>query len=86
MYFDVETGFLVRRITYLRTMIGVIPQQWDFEDYRDVDGVKMPFLIKVSSVDAGNPFIVRKLTEIKLNAPVDENKFKMPAATASPTP
>jgi hypothetical protein len=78
--FDVETGLLVRRITYLRTMIGIIPEEWDFEDYRDVDGVKMPFTIKVSSVDAGNPYVVRKLTEIKLNAPVDDSKFAMPPA------
>jgi hypothetical protein len=82
--FDVETGLLVRRITYLRTMIGIIPEEWDFEDYRDVDGVKMPFTIKVSSVDAGNPFILRKLTEIKLNAPVDDSKFAMPPAPAKP--
>jgi hypothetical protein len=82
--FDVETGLLVRRITYLRTMIGIIPEQWDFEDYRDVEGVKMPFTIRVSSVDAGNPFVVRKLTEIKLNAPVDDSKFAMPPAAAKP--
>lgn len=82
--FDMETGLLLRRITYLRTMIGIIPEQWDFEDYRDVDGVKMPFTIKVSSVDAGNPYVVRKLTEIKLNAPVDDSKFAMPPAAAKP--
>jgi hypothetical protein len=84
LLFDMETGLLVRRITYLRTMIGIIPQQWDFEDYRDVDGVKMPFTIKLSSVDAGNPFTVRKLTEIKLNAPIDDSKFAMPPAAAKP--
>jgi len=82
--FDVETGLLLRRITYMRTMIGIIPQQWDFEDYRDVDGVKMPFTIKVSAVDAGNPYTVRKLTEIKLNAPIDDSKFVMPPAAAKP--
>ena len=80
LFFDIETGLLLRRVTFLRTMIGVIPQQWDFEDYRDVEGVKMPFTIRVSSTDAGNPFIVRKLTEIKLNGPVDDAKFVMPAA------
>jgi len=78
--FDVETGLLLRRISYLRTMIGVIPQQWDFEDYRDVDGVKMPFTIRLSTTDAGNPFSVRKFTEIKLNGPVDDAKFVMPPA------
>ena len=82
--FDVETGLLVRRITYLRTMIGVIPTQWDFEDYRDVEGVKMPFTIRLSTVDAGNAFSVRKFTEIKLNTPVDDSKFAMPAAAPNP--
>ena len=80
LFFDMETGLLLRRISYLRTMIGVIPQQWDFDDYRDVDGVKMPFTIKLSTTDAGNPFSVRKFTEIKLNGPVDDAKFVMPPA------
>ena len=86
LYFDVETGFLLRKITYLRTMVGVIPEQTDFEDYRDVDGVKMPFTIRVSPIDAGNAYILRKITEIKLNVPVDDSKFNKPAATASPNP
>jgi hypothetical protein len=80
LYFDAENGLLLRRITYMETIIGIIPEQTDFEDYRDVDGVKFPFTIRVSSVDAGNPYIVRKLTEIKLNAPVDDSKFNTPAA------
>ena len=87
LYFDIETGLLLRRITYLRTMLGVIPEQWDFDDYRDVEGVKMPFTIKVSSVDPGNPYIVRTFNEIKLNGPVDESKFAMPPAPVkTPTP
>jgi len=50
----------------------------------DVDGVKLPFLIRVSSVDAGNPYSIRTLTEIKLNTTIDESKFNMPAAAAKP--
>lgn len=79
LFFDAENGLLLRRITYMETVIGIIPEQTDFEDYRDADGVRVPFMIRVSSVDAGNPYIVRKLTEIKLNAPVDDSKFNMPA-------
>lgn len=81
LFFDVETGLLLRRITYLRTMVGTIPEQFDFEDYRDVDGVKLPFIVRVSSVDAGNPVSVRTFSEMKLNTPVDESKFTKPAAT-----
>jgi hypothetical protein len=81
LLFDVETGLLLRRITYLRTIVGTIPEQFDFEDYREVDGVKLPFTVRVSSVDAGNPVATRTFSEMKLNAPVDESKFKMPPAT-----
>lgn len=84
LFFDAESGLLLRRISYLDTMVGVIPQQIDFDDYRDVDGLKLPFMIRVSSVDSANPYIVRKFTEIKLNAPVDESKFKMPPKAATP--
>ena len=85
LFFDTETGLLLRRISYTETMIGVIPEQIDFEDYRDVDGLKLPFTIKVSSVEPGL-VSTRKYTEIKLNAPVDDSKFKMPPATAKTTP
>jgi hypothetical protein len=85
LFFDAENGLLLRRITYLETPIGVIPNQIDFEDYRDVDGVKLPFTVKVSSVEPGL-VSTRKYTEIKLNAPVDDSKFKMPAAAKPATP
>jgi hypothetical protein len=81
LFFDAETGLLLRRITYLRTMIATIPEQYDYEDYRDVDGLKLPFTIRVSTVEAGNPVGTRNFSEMKLNAPMDDAKFKMPAAT-----
>lgn len=84
LVFDAESGLLLRRISYLDTMVGVIPQQIDFDDYRDVDGLKLPFMIRVSTVDSANPYIIRKFTEIRLNAPVDESKFKMPPKSATP--
>jgi hypothetical protein len=85
LFFDAETGLLLRRISYNETMIGIIPDQTDFEDYREVEGVKLPFLIRVSSVDVGNPIITRKFDEIKFNVPVDDSKFNKPAA-AKPNP
>ena len=86
LFFDVETGLLLRRITYTPTMIGVIPEQADFEDYRDVDGVKFPFSARTSSIEVGNPVSTRKFAEVKLNATVDESKFNMPPAPAKTTP
>ena len=83
LYFDTQTGLLVRRFTIMPTSIGNIPEQVDFEDYRDVDGMKMPFTIRVSAID---PFYTatRKFTEIKLNVPVDDARFNKPAGPAPP--
>ena len=83
LYFEAETGLLLRRISYMQTPLGLIPEQIDFEDYRDVDGVKLPFTVRISSVDVGNPISTRSFSEMKLNVPVDESKFNMPPATPS---
>jgi hypothetical protein len=78
LYFDVETGLLRRRISYTRTLIGTIPQQTDFADFREIEGLRLPFSIVMSFVDSGSPPITRKFTEIKVNAPVDSLKFEKP--------
>jgi hypothetical protein len=78
LYFDTETGLLLRILTITQTLLAPIPEQTDFEDYRDVDGIKLPFTVRQSYVD---PWVgwTRKFTEIKHNVPVDEAKFNMPA-------
>lgn len=78
LYFDAETGLLIRRATSTTTPVGVIPEQVDFEDYRDVDGLKVPFTVRVSAID---PYysVVRKFTEVKLNVPVEAKVFNKPA-------
>jgi len=77
LYFDVQTGLLVRKLTLTNTVLLPIPEQIDFEDYREVDGVKLPFVIRISNID---PFFnsTRRFTEIKHNVPVDDAKFDIP--------
>lgn len=72
LFFDVKTGLLVRRYTESDTVLGKLPLQTDYEDYRDVDGIKQPFLIHWSF-----PGRVwgRKIDEIKHNVPLDDAKF-----------
>jgi hypothetical protein len=77
LYFDADTGLLIRRTSLMATPIGNIPEQVDFEDYRDVGGVKMPFTVKVSAVDSFFS-VTRKFTDIKVNVPIDEKKFNKP--------
>jgi hypothetical protein len=77
LYFDVENGLLLRRITYLTTPIGEIPTQTDYSDYREAGGVKVPFTVRLDSVDARQS-ATRHYTEIHTNAKIDESVFAMP--------
>ena len=47
LFFDKESGLLVRLVRYDSTVIGTNPIQIDYADYRDVNGVKMPFQMDV---------------------------------------
>ncbi|HEY0404117.1 MAG TPA: c-type cytochrome [Pyrinomonadaceae bacterium] len=83
LYFDTETGLLLRILAITQTTLAPIPEQTDYEDYRVVDGVKLPFTVRQSYVDPWNGW-TRKFTEIKHNVPVDETRFNMPPAPAAP--
>jgi hypothetical protein len=67
LYFDAATGLLRRRIVNQPTFLGPDPEQTDFEDYRDVGGVKVPFVVKTSYVDDNHLGTTRKLVEVKDN-------------------
>lgn len=72
LFFDLRSGLLVRRYTESDTPLGKLPLQVDYEDYREVDGIKQPFLIHWSF-----PGRVwgRKIDAIKQNVPLDDAKF-----------
>lgn len=73
LYFDVQTGLLVRRIAYTPTILGNFPYQVDYADYKDFGGVKLPTATRFAV-----PHITwtRKISEVKINAPFDDAKFK----------
>ena len=86
LYFDTQTGLLLRILALNETMIAWLPEQTDFEDYRTVDGIKLPFMMRLSSVDARSSW-TRKFTEVSHNVTIDESKFKMPPPPPpAPTP
>jgi hypothetical protein len=82
LYFDATSGLLLRRTTTMPTMVGIIPDQIDLEDYREAEGLKFPFTARAAMVEVGNPTSTRTFTELKLNVPVDESKFNMPPKPA----
>ena len=75
-YFDTQSGLLVRQDAKRETQQGILNVQVLLEDYKEVDGVKIPFTIKQNS-DAIS-FVIR-LTEIKHNVAIDDAKFNKPS-------
>jgi outer membrane lipoprotein-sorting protein len=86
LYFDATSGLLLRRTTTMWTIVGIIPDQIDLEDYREAEGLKFPFTARAATVEVGNPISTRTFTELKLNVPVDDSKFNMPQAPKPATP
>ncbi len=77
LYFDRETGLLVRQDSKLEGPDGLRFLEVDYEDYREVDGVRLPFTIRRLDVDSTSTF---KVLEVKHNVPIDEAKFAKPGA------
>jgi CubicO group peptidase (beta-lactamase class C family) len=71
-YFDARTGLLIH--TEERDASGKITDGSEYGDYRDVDGIKIPFAVR----RLGNVQINIKLTEVKQNVPVDDSVFVKP--------
>ena len=76
LYFDKQTGLLLRELRYSTSPIGRVPTQIDFADYRDVSGIKLPFHITYAWLDGRDSIV---LSEIRTNVPVDDAKFAKPA-------
>lgn len=79
LYFDTKSGLLIRRAAEFDTALGRLPEQTDFEDYRAVEGVMVPFTIIYSRPPFTN---ITKFTEITVNTPLDDAKFEMPKKPA----
>jgi photosynthetic reaction center cytochrome c subunit len=77
LYFDEQTGLLVRLVRFGETPLGRLPTQIDYADYREVGEVKIPF--RWTLARPGGRFTIQ-VTEVKQNVPVDDAKFEKPAA------
>ena len=75
LYFDKKTGLLKRYIRYANTMVGRIPTQVDYDDYRDVAGVKMPFKFSYAWVSERDDWT---MSGYEANVNIDNAKFGRP--------
>jgi len=76
LYFDVNTGYLVRRDAEVEGPQGKMATEVYTDDYKVVDGVKIPHTLKQV-----NPMysVTMKFTEVKTNVEIDEAKFSKPS-------
>lgn len=75
LYFDAATGLLVRQVAMRQMPQGPLEVEVTFGDFRVVDGVKRPFMIR----QATSAFTATiQLTEVKQNLPIDDAIFKAP--------
>jgi len=73
--FDANSWLLVRSQSQVNGPQGTIDIDARLSDYREVDGVQLPFTIDQERSDFS--FTI-KLTEVKHNVPIDDAKFEKP--------
>jgi hypothetical protein len=81
LYFDQQTGLLLRQVRFVETSLGRMPTQIDYADYRDADGVKVPFRWTLARP---NGRFTIQLEQVQQNVPIDDGKFAKPEAPAAP--
>ena len=81
LWFDAESGLVVRLVRYAETPLGRNPTQIDYADYRDAGGVKIPFRWTVAR--PSGRFTIQ-LDESRQDVPVPDTTFAKPDPPAAP--
>lgn len=80
-FFDKQTGLLTRMVRFSKTIVGPVPTEIDYSNYRDVAGVKMPLEWRLTWADGQSTY---KLDNVQPNVPIDPAKFAKPVPAAVP--
>ena len=76
LYFDAQTGLLMRTVRYESSALGLNPNQIDYSDYRDVAGVKIPFHW-ASAFPTGRSAV--QIANAEPNAAIRDDVFSKPS-------
>ena len=77
MYFDTQSGLMLRAIITVHTGQGATVIQSELSDYRDTDGIKLPFSVHQSS--AQTEYTIT-FSEVHHNLDLSDGQFAKPAA------
>jgi photosynthetic reaction center cytochrome c subunit len=81
LYFDQQTGLLIRLVRFGESALGRLPTQIDYADYRDAGDVKIPY--RWTLARPSGRFTIQ-VSEVKENVPLDDAKFAKPPAPPEP--
>ena len=73
VYYDKESGLKLKVVTQQEMMGQTVTSTMSFEDYKEVDGIKFPFIITQTAGPQEIPF---KISEIIINKDVSDEDFK----------
>jgi photosynthetic reaction center cytochrome c subunit len=83
LFFDQQSGLLLRMIRYTETPLGRNPLELDYADYRETNGVKIPSQWTLTRTNGS--FTIR-INSVQQNVPIDEKLFVMPTIPETPRP
>jgi outer membrane lipoprotein-sorting protein len=83
-YFDASTGLIMKWQGTRKVGSEVLPWETYFRDFREVDGLKYPFLVESTAVDSDK---IQKITatRIETNIPLNDSQFAKPNPPAPAT-
>jgi hypothetical protein len=76
LFFDIQSGLLVRVTAWTATLFGPLPQEFDLENYRSVGNIKVPFTVSDLKPDFSS---VDHLETGQANVPIADARFERPA-------
>ncbi|UCF63259.1 MAG: DUF620 domain-containing protein [bacterium] len=75
LYFDPETMLMIALKTELRSEMGSLLVRSYFSDYREVDGIKLPFETRI---EMASQVLISRVKRIEHNMALDKNFFVLP--------
>ncbi len=75
LFFDKQSGLLLRMVRYAETPLGRNPTQIDYADYREDTGVKIPFRWTIARPQGR--FTIQ-IDTVQTNVPINDDKFSKP--------
>jgi photosynthetic reaction center cytochrome c subunit len=81
LYFDAQTGLLLKSYTTVQTVLGSSPEELDYDNYREVSQIKVPFTMLLVTLQGNRTYT---WTQVDANVPLEDSRFTKPAGPPPP--